>query len=331
MDGWRLIIDVERCEDCNNCVLACKDEHVGNEWPGYAAAQPLHGQRWIDVERTERGDYPLIDVAYLPLTCMQCDEAPCVAAGAGALRKREDGIVLIDPVLARGRRDVVASCPYGAIWWNEEAELPQKCTFCAHLLDGGWAQPRCVQACPTGALAVLRAGDANMAALAERDHLEVLRPDYGTAPRVYYRNLHRWNTFRVSGTVTIDRDGVVDCAAGAAVTLRARVATTGTVAEGADAAPGALAAPAATPGVAAAATVTDPAAPGTGAATVVRPVTMAKTVTDPFGDFAFDGLPAKPTTYLLRAEMDGYETTQVDIRLVESLTVEPIHLTRRST
>lgn len=302
MDGWRLIIDVERCEDCNNCVLACKDEHVGNEWPGYAAAQPLHGQRWIDVERTERGDYPLIDVAYLPLTCMQCDEAPCVAAGAGAVRKREDGIVLIDPTLARGRRDIVASCPYGAIWWNEEAELPQKCTFCAHLLDEGWTQPRCVQVCPTRALAVLRADDAQMAALVERDHLEALHPDMGTVPRVYYRNLHRWNTFRVSGTVTIDRDDVVDCAAGARVTLRSPAATT-------DLAPA------------------DPAAAGEAGA---RAAAAAKTVTDPFGDFAFDGLPAEPAKYTLSVEMDGFETAQIDLHVWNSRTVEPIHLSRRS-
>jgi Fe-S-cluster-containing dehydrogenase component len=321
MDGRRLIIDVERCEDCNNCVLACKDEHVGNEWPGYAAAQPLHGQRWIDIERTERGDYPLIDVAYLPLTCMQCDEAPCVAAGGSAVRKREDGIVLIDTVLARGRRDIVASCPYGAIWWNEEAQLPQKCTFCAHLLDGGWAQPRCVQACPTGALAVLRADDANMAAKAEQDHLEVLHPGYGTAPRVYYRNLHRWNTFRVSGTVTIDRDGVVDCAAGARVTLRARVAGTGfaVVRASATAVP-------AVPDMGTAPAV--PAAPGS--ATAAGPVTTLKTVTDPFGDFAFDGLPAESAAYLLRVEMDGFETAQVDLHLVKSLTVGPIHLMRQA-
>ncbi|WP_211289551.1 hypothetical protein [Sporomusa silvacetica] len=34
MKKWHLIIDVEKCEDCNNCHMACKDEHVGNEWPG---------------------------------------------------------------------------------------------------------------------------------------------------------------------------------------------------------------------------------------------------------------------------------------------------------
>ena len=55
MKNWRMIVDIASCEDCNNCTLACKDEHVENEWPGYAIAQPRHGQRWIDVARKERG------------------------------------------------------------------------------------------------------------------------------------------------------------------------------------------------------------------------------------------------------------------------------------
>ncbi|GAG02536.1 unnamed protein product, partial [marine sediment metagenome] len=39
MNKWNLIIDIEKCEDCNNCFLACKDEHVDNDWPGYAVSQ----------------------------------------------------------------------------------------------------------------------------------------------------------------------------------------------------------------------------------------------------------------------------------------------------
>ena len=80
---------------------------------------------------------------------------PCLrAAKNGAVVKRPDGIVLIDPQKARGQKALVQACPYGAIWWNEEKQIPQKCTFCAHLLDAGWKAPRCVQACPTGALSV---------------------------------------------------------------------------------------------------------------------------------------------------------------------------------
>ena len=40
MKKWHLMIDVEKCEDCNNCFLACKDEHVENDWTGYSVAQP---------------------------------------------------------------------------------------------------------------------------------------------------------------------------------------------------------------------------------------------------------------------------------------------------
>src|SRR5665648_646030 len=162
MARWHLVIDVDLCEDCNNCFLACKDEHVDNAWPGYAAPQPRHGQRWIDILRKERGRYPLVDAVYLPVPCMHCDDAPCVAAGEGAVRKCEDGIVLIDPVRTKGMRDLPASCPYGVIWWDEERELPQKCTLCAHLLDQGWHDTRCTQVCPTGALRLVDASDAQV-------------------------------------------------------------------------------------------------------------------------------------------------------------------------
>ena len=50
-------IDVAKCHDCNNCFMACKDEHCGNDWPGYTAAQPRHGHRWMNIERRERGVY----------------------------------------------------------------------------------------------------------------------------------------------------------------------------------------------------------------------------------------------------------------------------------
>ncbi len=59
MKRWYFIIDVGKCWDCNNCFISCKDEHEGNDWPGYTHAQPRHEHRWIDVKRCERGQYPL--------------------------------------------------------------------------------------------------------------------------------------------------------------------------------------------------------------------------------------------------------------------------------
>ena len=106
MKSWHLIVDVARCHDCNDCFLADKDEFVDNEFPPYSAAQPWHGHRWMNIKRKERGQYPLVETAYLPLPCMHCDDAPCLTAD-GAVYKREDGLVIIDPVKAKGLKEIV--------------------------------------------------------------------------------------------------------------------------------------------------------------------------------------------------------------------------------
>lgn len=216
---WNLIIDLDRCNNCNNCVLAVKDEHVGNDFPGYAAPQPLHGQPWLELKRAEHGQAPIVDIVHLPAMCNHCDDAPCVKAGRGAVKKRADGIVIIDPQAARGRRDLVDACPYGAVRWNEELQLPQHWIFDAHLLDQGWKAPRCAQACPTEAIRAVKVSDAEMAELAADQGLEVLSPELGTRPRVHYRNLKRFTHWVLAGSVVTLRDGVEECVEGAEVTL----------------------------------------------------------------------------------------------------------------
>jgi Fe-S-cluster-containing dehydrogenase component len=221
MKKWNLVIDVALCENCNNCALATKDEHIDNDFPGYAAPQPRHGHNWIEIKRRVRGSEPMVDAAYLPTMCNHCDAAPCVAAARGdAIHKRPDGIVIIDPQKAKGRRDLVDACPYGAIWWNEELGLPQKWIFDAHLLDQGWTKPRGVQACPTGAMRSFCIEDEAMQEKARREGLETLRPELRTESRVYYRNLHRFAKCFIGGSVTTEREGRVDCLAGARVVLQ---------------------------------------------------------------------------------------------------------------
>ena len=219
MQKWNLIIDVAKCENCNCCFLATKDEHVGNDFPGYAAPQPLHGHAWIDIKRRVRGGGHMVEANYMPTTCNQCDNAPCLKAGNGAVSKREDGIVLIDPVKAKGRRDLVDACPYGAIWWNEELQIPQKGIFEAQLLDQGWTQTRGAHACPTGAMITVKLGDDEMASRARDQELRVLNPELGTKPRVWYRNLHLYDKCFVGGSVVADVAGVTECVEGAEVDL----------------------------------------------------------------------------------------------------------------
>ncbi len=217
---WNLIVDVAECTNCQLCTLALQDEHVGNAYPGYAEAMPKHGHRWIDIKRKERGSAPHLDVAYVPTLCQHCDDAPCMkAAEDGAITKRPDGIVLIDPVRAKGQRQIVEACPYGAIVWNEEKQLPQAWFFDAHLLDTGWQEPRCVSVCATGALKAVKLDDGGMARLADSEGLEPLRPDLATKPRVHYKNLWRYTKAFVAGSVSAERDGIVDCVEGALVRL----------------------------------------------------------------------------------------------------------------
>ena len=35
-----LVMDIASCHDCNDCFMACKDEHVGNAWMPYTEEQP---------------------------------------------------------------------------------------------------------------------------------------------------------------------------------------------------------------------------------------------------------------------------------------------------
>ncbi len=180
MKKWNMIIDVAECTNCNLCTLAAMDEYVGNDWPGYSAPMPKHGHKWINILQKERGQLPMIDIAYVPTMCNHCDDAPCMKADkTGAIKKRKDGIVLIDPKKAKGQKQLVDACPYGHIWWNEDLQLPQAWTFDAHLIDQGWEQTRGQQSCPTGAMRAIKVEDSEMARLADEQNLEVMKPELG--------------------------------------------------------------------------------------------------------------------------------------------------------
>ena len=212
------LIDVTRCNGCHNCFLACRDEHYDNDYPGYSAAQPLHGQFWMQVNEIERGTYPRPKLDYVAIPCQHCEDAPCMdVAQDGAVYRRGDGIVVIDPVKAKGQRQIVQACPYRVVFWNAELELPQKCTMCAHRLDAGDKQPRCSESCPTGAM-VFGDLDDPQSEIAQRVaalETEALHPEHGCSPLVRYHGIPR--RF-VAGEVVLD-DAADACAAGVKVVL----------------------------------------------------------------------------------------------------------------
>jgi len=181
-----LVIDASKCNGCYNCQIACKDEHVGNDWSPYARPQPLIGHFWIKVIDKVRGTFPKVKVSYRPDICRHCANAPCISACKyGAIDRREDGIVLIDPDRCRGEKDCVAACPYGAVYFNEDLNIAQKCTLCTHLLDKGEKEPRCVEVCPTGALVF--GEEEGLGQLIDRS--EMAEPEHAAEPRVHYIGL----------------------------------------------------------------------------------------------------------------------------------------------
>lgn len=221
MKRWCMVVDVEKCENCNNCFLSCKDEHHGNDWPEYTLSQPLHGHRWMNILQKEHGRFPVISIAYKPKPCFHCEDAPCIKnTTKGAIYKRDDGIVIIDPHQAKGRKELVKACPFGAIWWNEDNQTAQKCTLCAHLLDSGWKEPRCVQSCPTGALTIHSLTDEEFDEFVETNHLQNYQGGGDVVfDCVLYKNIDLFNKCFVAGSVATKKDSVEDCVKGAEIEL----------------------------------------------------------------------------------------------------------------
>ena len=207
-----LVIDITRCNGCYNCQIACKDEHVGNDWSPIAKPQPDTGHFWMKVTDVVQGTVPKVRVRYMHDICQHCDDAPCIAAcKAKAIYKRDDGIVIINPEKCTGARQCIDACPYGVIYFNSDLNIAQKCTFCAHLLDKGWKETRCVDACPTDALRFGEEEDLKEWI----DKAEVLHPEFKAKPRVYYIGL--LDKYFVAGAVY---DPEADeCLEGATATL----------------------------------------------------------------------------------------------------------------
>lgn len=149
------LVNVDRCNGCYNCQIACKDEYCDQPWLPYSEAQPQVGQFWMRLNEVERGQTPLVCVSSWPVFCQHCQDAPCEsAAPEGLFERREDGLLVLKPIqleLEQAEK-IAAACPIGAIYVDRERGLAQKCAGCAHLLDDTWKTPRCVDACPTEAL-----------------------------------------------------------------------------------------------------------------------------------------------------------------------------------
>jgi anaerobic dimethyl sulfoxide reductase subunit B len=178
-------VDIEKCAGCKACQIACKDK---NNLP--------EGIRWRRVFQYEGGEWVESDGQMVPSNvyayavssaCMHCQNPVCVqVCPAGAMTKREDGIVLIDQDKCIGCRYCSWACPYGAPQFDASQGVMTKCTMCADLVDKG-ENPACVDSCPYramefGPLDELQAKHGNFNAPAPLPDPNITKPSvvYGT-------------------------------------------------------------------------------------------------------------------------------------------------------
>ncbi len=170
MSQYAIMVDLERCIGCRSCEISCKVEN--------GAAKTRTKVIRMDPKAGSR-------LSFMSMPCMHCEKPACrQACPTGAIFKRpEDGIVLIDEGKCIGCRYCSWACPYGAMGFDAERKVADKCTYCAHRLVRG-ESPACVSKCPGHALSFGKVEALNIQARSQGR--SVLNIDAGTNPSTFY-------------------------------------------------------------------------------------------------------------------------------------------------
>lgn len=148
MANYGMIIDLNKCVRCRTGYVACKRESNILAHPR-DDKHPYEYYRLRYVE-WERGQYPLVRRAFIPVACMQCDDPICARfCPVDAINQRSDGVIVIDKKLCNGCGVCTQVCPYGAVYINSDGKA-DVCDFCLDRLERGLL-PKCVEVCPARA------------------------------------------------------------------------------------------------------------------------------------------------------------------------------------
>ena len=174
-----ILTDLSKCIGCGACALACEEI---NGLPPQEKPTKLSHDAWTALE-----SHGGVNVRR---QCMHCLDPACVSVcPVTALQKTPKGPVIYDETRCIGCRYCMLACPYGIprYDWDRNTPLVQKCKMCDPLLQEG-RQPACVEACPALARTFGDLDDPNseVSLLIKTHRGEVLHPELGNKPKVYY-------------------------------------------------------------------------------------------------------------------------------------------------